>query len=267
MEFLRKHYEKIILSVVLLGLGGAVGYLLWKIPTERELLEQKRIGIINVPVKPLPELNLSTNEAALQETRTPHKFILSGPPHNLCHPVTWVRSADGHLTKLPTGRELGPERVEVTKVTPLYLVINFDSVGLSGSNYLFKVENQVDPKKNHSRLLPGDREDDLFALKEVKGPPNKPEELVIELKDTKERVSVALGKPFRRPESYKVDLKYEPEKLTFRDKRVGASLNVGGEDFVIASINLIASNQYEVVLSAKQTGKKYTIKFNAVPQS
>jgi hypothetical protein len=267
MEFLKKHYEKIILSGVLLGLGGAVGYLLWKIPTERELLEQKRIGIISKPVKPLPALNLATNEAALQAVRTPHQFALTAPPHNLCHPVTWVKSPDGRLIKLPTGRELGPERIEVAKVTPLYLVINFDSVSLSGSNYLFKVENQTDTRKNRSRLLPGDREDELFALREVKGPANKPEELILELKDTKERVAVALGKPYRRPESYKVDLKYEPEKLTFRDKRMGASLNVGGEDFVIASINLIASNQYEVVLSAKQTGKKYTIKFNAAPQS
>ena len=68
MEFLKKHYEKIILSVVLLGLGGAVGYLLWKIPSEREALETKRIGIISKPVKALPELNLTTNEAALQAT-------------------------------------------------------------------------------------------------------------------------------------------------------------------------------------------------------
>ena len=267
MEFLKKHYEKIILSVVLLGLGGAVGYLLWKIPSEREALEVKRIGIISKPVKALPELNLATNEAALQEASTPHKFALSAPPHNFCHPVTWIKSPEGRLMKLPTGRELGPERVEIAKVTPLYLSISFDSVGMSGSNYLFKVENQTDTKKNHSRLLPGDREDDLFALKEIKGPANKPEGLIIELKDTKERVTVALGKPYRRPESYKVDLKYEPEKLTFRDKRVGATINLGGEDFAIASINLIASNQYEVVLSAKQTGKKYTIKFNAVPQS
>lgn len=269
-EKLKNHYEKFILVVVLLGLGGAVGYLPFKISNERTELEQTRIGNFNKPVKPLAAINFEDNDAALAGAKAKYDLSLQAPPHNFCNPVSWVKNADGRLLKITTGREIGAQRLEVTKISPLYLTISLETVGVSGSNYLLRTENLAEQRSNKRAstryLAPGDKTE-MYVLKEVKGPLNEPEYLVIELADTRESGRIAPGKPFRRVESYTADLKYDPDRQTFRDKRVGASVSFGGEDFTIASINLIATNQYEVVLSAKQTGKKTTIKFtNAAPQ-
>jgi hypothetical protein len=46
---------------------------------------------------------------------------------------------------------------------------------------------------------------------------------------------------------------------------MGATLSFAGDDYTVAAINLIATNQFEVVLSAKSSGKKNTIKYNTAP--
>ena len=44
MDFLKKHYEKILLSVVLLGLVGALVFMAFIIPSEQEQGQGKRRG-------------------------------------------------------------------------------------------------------------------------------------------------------------------------------------------------------------------------------
>lgn len=270
LDKLKKSYEKFILVIVLIGLVGAVGYLPFKISNERSELEQTRLGNFNKAVKPLPPISLEDYEAALAGTKTRYELNLQSPPHNCCNPVSWTKNPEGRLVKDTLGREAGARRLEVVKISPLYLTVSLESVGVSGSNYLIRTENQAEQKSNKRAttryIAPGDKTDQ-FVLKEVKGALNQPEALVIVMADTRESGLITTNKPFRRVESYTADLKYDPDRQTFRDKRVGSAISFGGEDFTIASINLIATNQYEVVLSAKQTGKKTTIKFtNAAPQ-
>jgi hypothetical protein len=62
MEFLRKHYEKIILSVVLLGLAVAAALLPMMVSRERSALEELERDIRQTPPKPLKASDLSTNE-------------------------------------------------------------------------------------------------------------------------------------------------------------------------------------------------------------
>ena len=270
LETLKKHYEKIILVLVLLGMAAALAYLPFKIRDEREELERMRISNFNKQVKPLEAINMEDNQAVLEGVKARYELLLHAPPHNFCNPVPWIKTPDGRLLKIASGREIGPDKLEVTKLSPLYLTVSLETVGVSGSNYLIRTENQAEQrssKRASSRYLaPGDKTD-VYVLKAVKGPLNDPEQLIIELADTREPGVITKSKPFRRIESYTADFKYDPDRQTFRDKRVGATVSFGGEDFTIASINLIATNQYEVVLSAKQTGKKTTIKFtNAAPQ-
>ena len=77
MEFLKKHYEKILLGVVLLGLAVAVAFIPFKVASERESLRNKREGLIPRSVKPLTNLDSSLPEAALKRVTSP--VVLSAP--------------------------------------------------------------------------------------------------------------------------------------------------------------------------------------------
>jgi hypothetical protein len=98
-------------------------------------------------------------------------------------------------------------------------------------------------------------------LREVKGPPDNPSELILDLSDGGERISVVTNQPYRRVDGYTADLKYPPEKRVWPGQRKDAKLLCAGDEFTITAINLVATNQFEVVLSARSTGKKSTIKF------
>ena len=94
----------------------------------------------------------------------------------------------------------------------------------------------------------------FFVLREVKGPPEEPTELVVEL-DNGEKVSVSKDKPYARVEGYEADLKYTVDNKAYNNLRLNATVHFAGEDY-----NIVAINQSEVVLSAKLNDKKYTIR-------
>ena len=71
MEFLKNNYEKVILSVVLLGLAVAAVLLLTWVGNEKRALEEIEGQIIQTPPKPLKPIDLSTNEMALQRLLNP----------------------------------------------------------------------------------------------------------------------------------------------------------------------------------------------------
>lgn len=268
LVLLKKHYEKILLGAVLLGLVLAVFLLMFQIDSERTAMEEKRNQIINQTIPPLPDLNLSEFDVALKRASDPVQFKYSAPPHNLINPVQWQKGADGSLIKVATGTEIGPSRVEVTNISPLYLTISLDSVGATGSNYMIKVERQAAVRssdRTRTRSVSIGQKTEVFTLRDVKGPLDNPTELIIELNESGEVGTLAPGRPFRKVDGYTVGLKYDPEKTGWKDKKVGSSIRVAGEEDVISSIILVASNQYEVVLSAKLTDKKTTISYKAVP--
>lgn len=268
MSFIKKHYEKVLLGAVLLGLVGAVAFLLLRISSEKDEMEQKRNTILAVRAKPLPQF-LDTNqvEAIFRRVETAMALRFAAPPHNLINPVPWEKTPDGSLAKVAPGKVGGVDRVELVKVSPLYLIISLESYNAAGLNYLIKVENETErgSKRRLSRYVAVGGKMEGLTLREVKGPPDQPTELVGQLAEGDQRISFTPDTPYRRVEGYMVDLKYEPEKLAWKTQRVLAKLRFASDEFTIASINLVATNQYEVVLSAKSTGKKTTLKFNAEP--
>jgi len=261
MNFIKKHYEKVLLGAVLLGLVVAAVLLPFKVATEEAALKQQREEIMERGPGPLPPLNLNRSEEALKRLQDPARLNFA-KPHNLFNPGPWQKAQDGTLIPVPAGREFA---VEIVKITPLYLTITLDSVGASGSNYLIKIEKETELSSSNKR-----KQSEFVALnvklarlpvtlRSVKGPPEKPTELILELSDTVERVSVAFDRPYRQVDGYTADLK--SENKTWLGQRKGYKLPIAGDEFTIVTINLVATNQFEVVLSAKSTGKKYTASF------
>ena len=77
MDLIKKHYEKVLMGVVLLGLTVAVVMLPFIISEKREDLEAKRVSMIPRP-KPLPALDMSLEEAHCSGSNLPSGWI--SPP-------------------------------------------------------------------------------------------------------------------------------------------------------------------------------------------
>src|SRR3954467_10420378 len=114
MDFIKKHYEKLLLGVVLLGLAAAVVFVIVKIPSEREELENKRKGLLAPKIKPLTNLDLTLSDAALKRVATA-AVLDFGSPNKLFNPMRWQRAVDQHLVRVDSGN-VGPQAVQITKL-------------------------------------------------------------------------------------------------------------------------------------------------------
>ncbi len=263
MDFLKKHYEKVVLGVVLLGLAVGAAFLPFKIASEKQKLEDMRNTLIHPNVKELTNLNLSLPDAVLKRLAVPAAVDFSAP-NKLFNPLAWQKAADGHLIKVDA-TNVGPNAVTITKMAPLYLKLTLNEVTVTdaGARCKIGVESETavslkDRKKEKYCKL-GDK-NEVFALRDIKAPPDNPTNVtaMLELNDTKQRVPVSREQPFRRIDGYTVDLKYAPESKIWNTRRIGALLSFNGEEY-----NIVAITENEVVLSAKSNQKKWTVKYSA----
>ena len=263
MDFIKKNYEKILLGVVLLVLAAAVAYLPIKIAREKGELKAMSEGYINKKPKPLDPLDMTRLNAGHKRLETPAVLEFSGS-HNLFNPVQWQKLPNGVLRKNQTGGEVAAG-VTVTKINPLFTTISYESPGATEGTYLISVQRDAELKAANrgkkSKYYTLDVKGDFFTLRKAGGPAEKPE-LELELNDTGERVKISSEKSYQRTDGYSADLRYDPEKKVWLARRVGDKVTFAGDDFTIAAIKDVATNQFEVVLKAKSTDKKTTIRFN-----
>lgn len=263
MDFLKKHYEKILFGVVLLGLLGALIFLPFMINSDREKQIEISTGIIRQPVKPLPPLDLAEQSNAVERLQLPYKLDFE-TTNRLFNPVEWQRAVNGNLIKIETGKEIGPAAVKVVNITPLYFILTLDSVESNefGARYVIGVERQAAPapwqraKRQHYASV--GEQNDTFTITAVNGPPANPAQLVLKLTDSGETVTISRSKPYRRVDGYLADLKYAPEGKSWDDQRVGDDLKFAGDDYII-----VAMNQGEVVLSAQSNQKRTTLTYKS----
>jgi hypothetical protein len=272
MDFLKKNYEKVLLGVVLCGLIVGAIFLTLMVPKEREALEKEAETRSSRPTKPIPVLDLSTNELALQ--RLQNAFMLDlATTNKLVNPMLWRKRSPDNVPIKDTPRNIGPEAVVVITNRPLFLTITFDSVSTAGAvpRYLIGVKREAAPKATDRDKKQKDAQlnvkNDVFVLREVKGPPESPTELVLEMNDSGEMVKLNKdrvdkdGKPvFQRVDGYTADLKYPPDnRPPWINLRVGSpALRIEGEEYFVVAIN-----KNEVILSAKSNNKKTSIPYNA----
>src|ERR1051325_8389630 len=127
----RLHYEKIILTITLLALGGTVFYLYGAKQAEQRNIEDYLKSVQNKPAKPLKVSDLAPYQATLQTAENPPALVFSGP-HNLLNPVKWQRKPDGGLIKVVSGKEVGADAMVATRFIPITLTISYDRVAGTG---------------------------------------------------------------------------------------------------------------------------------------
>lgn len=263
MEFLTKHYEKLILGVVLLGMAGAAALLPLKISQVRDDLQQATRNIDQRKIKPLPDYEMSTNNAVLRRVKNPVKLTLAAPGHNVFNPIKWKKKPDG--TPIPD-EQFGLSALSVTNISPLVLKIDFRGVRDSGGDvrYDFLVERQAATNAAARGPLPRTlavgAKTDLFTIRDVVGPKENPSGIVIELADSKQAVTVSKEKPYTEVGGYTADLRHESENKVFLRQRQGQKITFGGGTY-----NLIAISQTNVTLEDSQTKKRTTISLKGAP--
>jgi hypothetical protein len=272
MDFLKKHYEKVLLGAVLLGLAVAVGFLFFEIASEKEELARKEAELRSPKVNPLPPLDLSRYAGVLQRLGTPAILDLSAP-HKLFNPMPWQKTPDGRLIRVDAN-SIGPRAVVVTKINELHLELALDNVAVedSGPKFVIGVKREAAPNSRDRRKTEryckvGDK-NDVFTLKGFSGPPDNPSNVVVVLNDTHEEAVITvitntsnkLKPGFQRIDGYTADLKYPPENKTWLNRRanVPPPLAFNAEEYDIVSI----SNN-EVVLRAKSNQKKWSVPYHS----
>ena len=258
---LKQHYEKVLLALAFIALGTTVWLLYVKVQEESEKLSKYVVGIQKKNTKEIPTMDFSRQQAALKNFKNAPTINLSAP-HHLFNPVKWQRRPDGTLLKIEKGTEVGPNALRIAKITPLLLIVTLEKVAIPG--YYMSVTREASTNAALRKKLPptyvkpNDKDRPgaagTFLLKDIKGAPEKPEELVIELADTGERGVLSKDKPFQRVDGFKVDFSYPPESWSKKELRVNDPISVGGEDYIIVDIKAT-----EAVLSGRNL-KKYTIR-------
>ncbi len=259
MQFLKKHYEKILLGVVLAGLIGVLVFMLFYITADKQAMENNENSLINTPVKPLPDLDLTTNNAAMKRLETP--FTLDFETGNkIFNPFIWEKMADGQMVKKGS---IGAHVAVVTAIKPLYFILSLKSVSTNefGVRYVVGVERQaaalISKRREQSRYVSlGEKPNDTFELLKVNGPPDNPDSLVVKLVDSGETVTVPRDHSYQRVDAYMADFRYDPEKKVFRDRRAGDKVTFGGTDYLVLEVN-----KNELILSDQSNQKKTSLPF------
>ena len=259
MEFLKKHYEKIVLGAVLAGLLASLVFLPFYIDADKQKLTDLITSVINPSVKALPDLELSAQAAVATRLSSPFALDLE-TGHKVFNPFEWQKSLDGKLIMKDTST--GAQVAVVTNIIALCLVLSLDAVITNelGATYVVGVEKQasamaVKRRKSVRYLSAANNKNDTFSLVEVKGAADYPEALVVKLVDSGEPATILRSQPFQRVDAYVANLYYPPEQKVFFC-HVNDKIAFGGSEYVIQDIS-----KNELILVDQANKKKTSLPF------
>jgi hypothetical protein len=257
MDFLKKHYEKLILSVVLLVVAGAAFWLVQKVDSVRTSLAEQLNQTVGGKKKALKQVDLTNDVVALRQLSQPYQLDLSGG-HSVFNPIRWIRGSDG--TPKPDPRLDLANVLKLVATKPLDLIVVY--LGPTGTGepfrYQFSVTREYDKKVSNRRSitvsLTEGTKNDWFYLREVRGPKESAGEVVLELIEGGERVTLQKDKPFHKTRGHQADLKFENKD--FPGRRVDDSITIAATAYKIVAIG-----KDEIVVSAPN-GTRTTIKLS-----
>lgn len=255
MQFLKKHYEKIILCVVLLGLAAAAVWMSNKISETKAGTEgASEIAPNN---KPWVHPDFSNDYKMLAQLTNPPPVVLSGD-HNLFNPVTWRRKPNGELLKI---LKTGADALVVQNIIPLYEEIKFDHASGGGTGvYVMDLTVRSAKRAPEYAKINEKTKSGLYIIRGIKGASDDPTELELEIPDTGETVAVSANNPYKRVDGYLADLKYPPESKTLTKQKVDETFTLDNEEYKIIAIT---NNAVRVQLI--KNGKVTPINWNGAP--
>jgi hypothetical protein len=263
---LAQHYEKVILSVILLALLGTAAFLPFRVGQSRETIRQALERIRTGKKKDPQPVDTAAMEQSLRRLRVEPKIELS-VEHNLFNPVVWKKGNDGILYKVVRGDEDGPGGLQVTAIRPLQFVVQFDGVQRSGDSlrYRFMVLDETKGGRSaHSRpvyLSEGSSsKSDPFTIAKIHGPTEDPTSIEIRFPDSTTAI-VSREVAYKQVAGYEADLTHDKLGSRFSNIR---TRQPGGLRLGVQSYKIVAITKDAVTVESS-TGKRWTIRLKGAP--
>lgn len=272
MEFLKRNYEKILLSVVLLGLAVVAFWLIIQVGAEKSKLEDMMKETEGPAHKKISPVDTKAVEVSLARVKSPGEFSLP-LQHRLFNSMKWVRQPDGKIQKITSSDKIGIPALKISNIVPLNLIVSFNGVSDPTGNPRYQVG-----VTREAAIRPADRKPVVknygastrfvidtnitLTMVEPRGSLADPTELVMELIEAggePTKITITKDAPFQKVAGYLVDARYDLESKTFAGKRLNDALFFNGE-----TNNIVAITNNQVVVSS-QYGKRFTIKYAPSP--
>ena len=121
-QLCRQHYEKLVLSVVLILLAVAVWKLYEDSQAEKQKVQQVPTDFERRKVKLVEPVSVTGVQAVMKEATNPPALNFAGT-HNLFNPVKWQQpKAGGPIIKVQTGSEVGASAMQIVRIKPLICI-------------------------------------------------------------------------------------------------------------------------------------------------
>jgi hypothetical protein len=243
MQYLKKHYEKVILVVVLLAVAGSAFWLTNQVETVRTTLEEQLRQQIGGKQKELKPVDLAAATNAMSRLDSASALQLSGE-HKTVNPVAWLKNASGLVRAGDKSHGLS-----IGKISPLNLSITYTGVVGTGDPYRYQFtvekafEKQAGKRRPLTTSLTEGTKNETFLLREVKPPKEASAEVVVEIAG--DRVSLAKDKPYLKAMAYAVDFKSDTTGRDLPTKRQDETVSHNGTSYKIISIS-----EAEVIIEA-----------------
>jgi hypothetical protein len=258
MQFLKKNYEKVLLAAVVLAALAVVAYLPIMVSREKQQLDETEHSLVSRKPKPLPTLDLQPYQTLLDRSQ---KGAVLDLTNRLFNPVRWQLDKNGQLFANPAGGEI--EKLQVTKLSPLYFVVSLQNVNASPGNpthYGIGLQHEAALSQKQRGLkttyVPVNVTTNGFTVLSAEGPEEDPTSVTVKLEDLDKQVTITKDQPFKLQEGYMIDFRYPPENHNMANHRVGELISFGGESYKIIDIK-----ESEVVLLQQSNQKQWIKKF------
>lgn len=281
MEFLKNHYEKLILSLVLLLMAGGAVVLVMEVGSVQTELEAFR-GLVVASGGQQPPTPNPTNYLRVLANATPPLVDLA-QTHKVFNSELWYADTSGNLV---SSKNVGPHKLVATRIEPLHLKIELGvTVAPERTNYVFRGLREYETSQflqrianttitlNGTNLL--DRNRKISAVvREIRNPGENPEihfDLSIGGAEYKPMPPISKAAPFLKVIEFAAALEYKPENQKWPPDRVpplpqplppqsllrkDARLYFAGDTNIV--VDITASN---VVVRAVSNDKHTTVPF------
>lgn len=272
MEFLKNHYEKIVLSVVLLLMATAAVLLVLQVRSVEEELGAFRKVIVETGGQSVERPKTNPYTAILTKAQPPVVDLVQ--PHKVFNPERWLMDTNRNLI---SGKDVGVAKLQLLEVQPMQLKLE---LLVSGSaerqsylvnitrEYALKTTDQRPTKRsvtvNSTNYLDAPSKLRYIVARAIEGPPDNPTVTLDYQEPGKElqKITLTKDKPFSAVVDYGVKLFYPVEKIAFPNplrkdvvwERKDAPLVFAGDTNIIVEITV--SN---VIVKAVSNDKTTTI--------
>lgn len=262
MNFLKDHFEKLVLVLVLILSVGGIGFIITNISASKQSINEAGQSPRMSPSE-YESTDISGFEKEYEAISQPIQVGITGP-HELLNPVRW-EDINGTLVR---SSELGIKSLSVTSIKPLYRRIVFVRSTEYGQTTRYVMEiteegaDSVGQRKPTKRTFEAGKEIKgvPYILERVDGARNAPNRFVVVVEDestgVKDKVELTPDAPYESIIGYAADFIHTPTDRTFSDQRVNDTLK-----FDDATYDIVAITSTQATLENK-SGKRTTLDFN-----